>query len=150
MTQDNSYDTRAFLMDAALEAEKRNWKARAQATLLLVIAGGYFFGFGVLPVLFSITVHQLPFVETTWFSEWVVPVPTVIVGMLGAMDWVASDKHKNEIMELSEQEIAQIDGSPGVWYNLTLFGRVLLIIFGSALVLGIIATVLRCAYELLT
>jgi hypothetical protein len=131
-------------MDRALEEEKRNWVTRAWATLFLVMAGGYCFGFGILLIVFSEIVYALPFTETAWF-EWVLVVPASILGTFGIMGMIISSK--NSTMDLHAHEIAQIDGRPDVWHNLPSSGSILLAIFGSALALGIVAIILRIIYR---
>ena len=142
------YDIRTHLMEQALEEEQRNWVVRAWAILCLVIAGGYFFGFGILIMLFSKTIHPLPFTEADWFANWVISLPTAILLVPGVMGLIVSGH--NGTMKLHEHEIAQFEEERKVWHNLPPFGRVLLTISGGALALGLIILALVILSRVLT
>lgn len=143
---DDPYDIRPYFMEHALAEERSNRVTRAWAVLFLVLAGGYFFGLSISLVLFSKMVYPLLLVGSSWF-DWVVTLPTSILLVLSGMAWVVSSH--NSVMELHPHEREQIKGSPDVWSNLPGFGRVLYVVFGSALVLGVITLVLRIGYKLI-
>ncbi len=147
-TSDDPYGVREFLLKDALAEEERNRTVKAWSTFLLVMAGGYFLGLGLLLLIFSKLVYPLPFIEQEWYSVWVMSVPTSVLIFAGSFGLLVSNK--NSVMDLRPHEIVMIQGHPGAWHNLPRPGKILLAIFGGAMVLGITCLSVRIAYRLLT
>ncbi|MAZ67203.1 hypothetical protein CL652_00305 [bacterium] len=144
LTAKQEQSIRDYLLPQALKREASMRVGQAWSTVLATIAAGFFFG----GLFLSITTHwffdvpkDVPLMQ--WFEN-ISVYPTSVFMAFAIMGFLMNKE--NEVMPLHYNEAAQLEVPEGVWNNLGVVGRTLLIVFGSIAALGLFMLVVAIIF----